>query len=129
MMRDAAVAEVGGEPITLRFTWSAIDRIREAWGPEFDARVGEAISGPVPADLAFLIEAAGGPKASETMETSPPLGVCCALVMTAWNRAWTGGQPVEAKGDENPPNAPVTWWARLWGRILRQGADTRPSGG
>jgi len=119
---------LGGETVTGRFDWRALDRLRGAFGDQFEGKVSRAFADHDTATIAAVLEATTGEPAARWMDEGLPVLPTTAVLSKALERAYFGadGAPDALEGKTPPRKA--TWWHALSGwfcaRVLR-----RPSSG
>ena len=114
---------LGGETIVGRFDWRALDRLRDAFGAQFEAKVARAFAENDMATIARILEATTRQPADWWMDEGLPVLDTVALLSKAMERAYFGteGAPDAPAGKTLPRKA--TWWRALSGwfcaRVLR----------
>lgn len=115
----AAILTHDGRSVTLRFTWSAIESVRGAWGDDYAARMSDALEKSILPDLAFLVATTGDMTADAVMEWSPPVTLTAAALTQAWRCAWLGAEAAKPKADDANPMTALPILSRLLGPLGR----------
>ena len=89
-----------GAPLTLRFTYDAIDGIERKFGEDWMARLTDLFNGRSVADLAFVASLATGETQKSIQATSPPVVPFVNALYKAWELAWHGQETILETGKE-----------------------------
>lgn len=113
--------DVGGERLTLSFTWDALARIRSELGQEGQTK---ALTGDTEA-LCVLVAiglACHHPDwtAERVRAASPAVVPTLEAVQKALAASFFGAEGAPKEQSENPPQPPQTRLNRLWGRLLKR---------
>jgi hypothetical protein len=125
--RGEARIKIGRKTYTVAYDWNAIAALKEELGSEFDQKISEAA---VECDLRVLASVlriglvkhhGDALSDQDIIDASPPVVQVNTAIQTALTRAFHGtDEPPEEGGEENPPNGPLTWLRRLFGRRARR---------
>lgn len=114
---------MGGGNIEGRFDWRALDRLRDAFGAQFEARVARAFAENDMATIATILEATTRQPADWWMDEGLPVVPTVDLLSKAMERAYFGadGAPDAPAGKPRPRKATCWralsgWWCRLVSR-------------
>lgn len=86
---------VGADEWVLRFTWDALIRMHDAWGEDFEKRVGQAVRGRNLRDLAFIVSVSGGPPEDDVIARGPAILALRDCLEVAWAWAYNGYEAAE----------------------------------
>lgn len=114
--------EIGGERLTLCFTWDALARVRAELGAEGQTK---AFTGEIE-PLCTLVSiglASHHPEwtPERVRKGSPPVLPTVEAVQMALTAAYFGNEGVPKDLPENPQEPPQTRLNRLWRRLLGRG--------
>lgn len=119
--RGEVTLDVGGETVTLRFTWDAIARLRQALGEDYDTVITQAFNTQDVESIAHVVSigSVDDLDPAAVMAASPPVIPTINACLDAIHRAYYGPDGPPEALDENPRKArAATWWRRLTARLF-----------
>ena len=135
--RGQVAITIDDTPLIVVMDWSAIDQLKEIFGPEFDVVIGQACND---FDLAALADvlAIGLIKhhddewpPARIRAASPPLVPVIQAIRRSLNLAFNGPGDLDDEPDPDPARRRRTGrgsWRRLWRRRSNAGSLPTPSG-
>lgn len=106
---DGVPATIGDKEYRLRFTWAALLFLENHFEGNHEQRVADAILNRKLDDLAFIVQAIGGPPAADVIAANPAIRPLCIALETAWAWAFNGYEAAQlfaaARAREEAENA------------------------